>query len=400
MTTVFCGATPMIDSLANPHISLEQEIVLLSAKIDQGYDDRLEFLLRRNPDWSGINNFTIKNGVLPLLYSQLKTIGLNLIPEKELGQLKDLYLANAQRNLRLTRMLARITELFSKEGIQHIPIKGPTLAIQLYGDVTQRHFTDLDILIQEKDFHRCNDLLSQAGFIPGMRITKSQESWLLRGDTEFHFSYEGDNLETHWAIAERGVCAFIDIADYWHDLQPFEFLGKQVFLLSPESLFLMLCLHGTKHMWDKLAWISDLAFFTKAYPDFNWSKLMERAKKDGLLRIVCLGLNLAEIYGGARIPDHIRTIYRSDPVISELSNRALENICANSTPSSQSVYKYYIRARERTRDRLYYYIDQIFIPKQADWLQFPLPKYFYPAYFVLRPMRLLIKFGKLSNANR
>lgn len=200
-------------------------------------------------------------------------------------------------------------------------------------------------------------------------------------------------LELQWAIAERGIYYPLDTAQFWRNLQPIELHGRRFLTLSPQNLVLFLCIHGGKHMWGRLTWISDLAHFIKSYPDFDWTRFMERAIKDGFYRIVCVGLQLADALGGAQLPHPIKSRYHSDQITKELAAKALENIINKTASSDASNVDYYLRSRERIRDRLYYFVDQAFVPKQADWLTISLPKSLYPVYYILRPIRLLIKFG-------
>jgi hypothetical protein len=382
-----------MDLLNEFQISPEQEIVLHSIRIDHAQDERIKHLLDGELDWFLLRQFSLQHGVLPLLYTRLKSLEDNLVPDDEMEQLQGLYLANAQRNLRLTRMMLRVFDLLSKEGIQYIPIKGPTLAMRLYGDTAPRHFSDLDVLIQGEDFRRCYEILTAAGFTTKATVNNKDEPWLLRADTEYQFTYQGDILEIHWALAERGVQYPLKEDQVWNHLQPIEIHGREVLSLSLENLLLMLCIHGTKHVWGRLNWIADLAYFTKAYPDMDWFEVLEGAKEVGFHRVVCLGLLLAESLGGAQLPSEISSRVGSDPITEQLANEACATLLDDALPSEKIQVDYYLRARERVRDRTYYILDQAFIPKQVDWTTISLPKLLYPVYYILRPIRLLIKFG-------
>ena len=178
-----------MDSIYGNSISPEQELVLSLIRVDWSQNEQIQSLLAGKLDWSAITGFTTRNGLLPLVYSRLKTFEELHVPAEDLERIKTLFLTNAQRNLRLTRLLARISDMLSQEHIQHIPIKGPALAIQLYGDLSLRQFTDLDILIHEQDFSNCIEILSDAGFETGLPVNEIEESWLLRGIQIFSFPF-------------------------------------------------------------------------------------------------------------------------------------------------------------------------------------------------------------------
>ena len=80
-------------------------------------------------------------------------------------------------------------------------------------------------------------------------------------------------------------------------------------------------------------------------------------------------------------------------LIDKLSQKSIELIISKQAIAGEYSARYFLQARERLTDRLYYLIDQAFVPKQADWLTVKLPKILHPAYFVLRPIRLFKKFS-------
>ena len=162
-------------------------------------------------------------------------------------------------------------------------------------------------------------------------------------------------------------------------------------LLSTPNLLLMLCLHGTKHLWSKLSWIADLAQFTTTYPDLDWPALLEGVARLGFSRVVALGLHLAQQFSGARLPQQLASQIQDDPRIPQLAQQAFHNLLAETPASEQDQVDYYLRARERLQDRAYFILDQAFIPKQVDWTTISLPAALYPLYYLLRPLRLFHK---------
>jgi hypothetical protein len=308
-------------------------------------------------------------------------------------RMRRIFLVNAGRNLRLTRMMDWVFDLLSAEGIAHIPIKGPVLAERLYGDTALRQFTDLDILIHPQDYLRCHQVITAAGFEAKFPHGVGEERWLLRADTAQPYTYKGDILDIHWAIAGVGIIHPLRSDHFWQHLEHTQLGGRGVLSLNPENLFLMLCIHGTKHMWRKLAWIADLARFTETYPDFDWVGALDRAAAVGFQRLLNLGLHLAVEIGGAHIPPHVVPTYDREPTLEKLANQAMDIISGETAATGEPNFRYYQQARERLGDRTYSSLFRAFVPKQADWLAMPLPKFLYPLYYLLRPVRLMIEFG-------
>ena len=385
----------MNESLSDLELTPEQKILFWSIRVDQTRDDRVRELLTSELNWSKLRQSALSQGVLPILYTRVKALGADSVPPEEMEHLKSIYVANGRRNLRLVRMLLRVIDLFSKHRIQYIPLKGPTLADRLYGNVYLRHFADLDVLIQKEDFSRCYEILMEAGFCPDFPVDRKQQNWLLRSDTEHTFNSAGDILEIHWAIAEKGVQQPLKTDQFLEQLLPVEFYGQPIYELSPENLLLMLCIHGTKHHWANLCWIADLGRFTQVYSHLDWSGILDKATQYGFYKIVCNSLYLSDLMCGVNFPQNVQDRYREAPDIEQFAVETIHSIKChlnNQIPQTGGDMKYYIRSRERTRDRLYYIFDQAFVPKQVDWLTLSLPKFLYPLYYVFRPLRLGYKF--------
>jgi hypothetical protein len=67
----------------------------------------------------------------------------------------------------------------------------------------------------------------------------------------------------------------------------------------------ILCVHGTKHVWERLGWICDVAELIRAHPAMDWQRVMALAKSSKSLRMVQLGLFLAHTVLQAELPEHV-----------------------------------------------------------------------------------------------
>jgi hypothetical protein len=76
------------------------------------------------------------------------------MPAEWLARLRMQYMMNAARNMKMTAELLRILDALKEAGIKAMPLKGPVLAQQLYGDVALRQFSDLDILVAREDANK------------------------------------------------------------------------------------------------------------------------------------------------------------------------------------------------------------------------------------------------------
>jgi len=82
----------------------------------------------------------------------------------------------------------------------------------------------------------------------------------------------------------------------------------------------MLCVHGTKHFWDRLAWIVDVAELITAQP-VDWEESLQIAAGMKSTRVLLLGLYLAHEWLGAALPQPVLERAQRTPLFVGLRKR-------------------------------------------------------------------------------
>lgn len=364
-------------------LTAEQEVLLGIVRVDGAQDDRIRELIGRGLDWATLRQTALDHGLIPLLYTRLKAVAEDLLPPAERAELRQLYLANAQRNMRLAQELLRVLRFLASQEIVALPLKGPVLAAQVYGDVSMRTISDLDILIHRQDFARAYDLLPQIGYNPRLPLSTRQGKWILRAATELEFTNQGRLLDVHWAVYQWLWPIKSDV--FWQELQSVRLNGVNVRVLSLENTLLMLCVIGARDQWFQLRLIADLAHLLHAHPELDWEALLERAHRLGARKLLCLGLCLAHEVGGVALPPKVRDSTRLDRGARGLADGLKERFFISVDERREQSASLFPLS-ERLRDSLYYALT----PKQKDWEFVNLPAPLYPLYYLVRPLRLLV----------
>ncbi|MFN0111295.1 MAG: nucleotidyltransferase family protein, partial [Blastocatellia bacterium] len=138
-------------------------------------------------DWAIVADEAVYHGVVPQLYWFLQEFGLDAVSAEVRESLHRYFQDNLRHNLVLTGELWRILEMFKAEGISAIPFKGPTLAMLAYGDLAWREFTDLDILVDERDLVKVGELLASAGYKSRMDLSLLSDPVFTTIEREFYF---------------------------------------------------------------------------------------------------------------------------------------------------------------------------------------------------------------------
>lgn len=377
-------------------------------------------------DWSRLLRTAHAHGLAPLLYWHLNAICPAKVPKPALAQLQSYFHRTASKNLHLSSELVKLLRLFQADKIMAVPFKGPVLAASVYGNLLLREFSDLDILVRERDVYRAKALLVSQGFQLRLAAheTAGQEGHFLHHHT---FLRDALCVEVHWSFAERYFSIPLD-KGLWRRLEQASLAGTDVPNLAAGDLLLALCVHGARHRWERLTWICDVAELLRATPGLPWDQVLASARTMGIQRILFLGLLLARDLLQADFPPGVRRRADADPMAKCLSAQVREHLFRGTVEASvreSEKYRFDIQVRERLRDRVTYCrrlgiipagTDQALLPPLArgylrvaipltanerDVAAFPLPASASFLYSLVRPIRLAAKLVRtLIGRNR
>jgi hypothetical protein len=355
---------------------------------------RIRALAKSGIDWEYLFLLARRHSVLPLLYFQLQRQASNLVPEEHLNRLRQHYRENAARNVVLFDELCRLISLFADAGIEAIPYKGPVLALFAYDDLALRRFVDLDVMVRKEDVLIARELLLADGYQPAKSLTVSQQQVLLRTQHNMQFTKNGRLLivELHWEVASHLFASSVQAAGLWRDLTEFALDGVTLRTLSADDLLFSLCVHGSRHLWEKLAWICDVAeLVTRQAVD--WAALLDRAAKTDNERIIFVGLRLAQNLLDLVLPPNVAEMVQRDRRVGEVASRISERLFdgAEHVPASpKQIFRYNLDVRKSWRARARYCVFML-RPTDGDLSAFSVPAGLGFAYYLMRPFRLLHK---------
>ncbi|HEX8119075.1 MAG TPA: nucleotidyltransferase family protein [Pyrinomonadaceae bacterium] len=372
----------------------EHELLLLCAHRGSAEEirSRIAELTPSEIDWDYLFLLARRHAVLPLLYKTLE--GSDGIPEHFHAKLREEYRKNATRNTLLAGELSRLARLFDAEGVPLLAYKGPALAQQAFGDIKLRRFVDLDVIVRHTDARRAGELLRSLGYAKPEGLTESHERFLLRRQHNLAYARDGGLMlvELHWEVAPAHFAALGIGEGVWERATSVRLFGADVRCPSSEDLLLALSVHGTKHLWERLAWVCDVAALVNSRSDFDWPYVLERAQESRVGRMLGLALRLARGLSGAVLPaglfegDH-------DEVLSKLSAEVTAAMFASAEAQPIGFVRnvgFNLRARAGARERLDY-LRFILTPTDGDLAAVRLPAPMSFAYYLLRPLRLALK---------
>jgi hypothetical protein len=372
----------------------EPELLLICARTRgaEARAERARELVRGGIDWAGLLTTALDHGVMPLLHKNLFILGPEAAPAPFIDNLRALAMANTYRNLSLTAELLRVIALLESNGVPAVAYKGPVLAATAYGDAALRQFSDLDLLVARQDLGKVNAILSSAGFFASRSLTGRQERAYQAHTCELGFELEDPRvfLDVHWRFAARFMGPGPDAGAALAGRRRVEVGGRSVPSLDPEDMLLALCLNGAFHMWWKLALVCDVAELIQAHEGWNWPVLVERARAEGMLRMLLLGLSLAGELLTAPVPPEALSLADRDPAVTALRSHVRRKLFAGKVawPSLPAEIRFQVRTLDAPRDRLRYVWIRCVVPTVQDWQWLHLPDTLYFLYYLVRPLRL------------
>ncbi len=353
-------------------------------------------------DWGYMIDGSYYHGILPIVYRYIFDHGSESAPDAFLAKMRQWFFRHSAQNMRISRELLMLVDLFDRNGILAVPFKGPFLAETCYGHMGFRQSMDLDILVRKQDEQKIKRTMLENGYrvkIPGNDVEGFEHL------NPHHISYQrngsGIPVEIHTDVFKKNRHEGVfSLAEKQHNLRRVKFLDSTLFDLSPEDLLLVLCIHGSQHRWDRLIWILDIAMVTTRHTDLDWRKFSAAAQQKGLGRMALLGLDLAQELFSVPLPDCIRRQVCKDRSIAGLKNQVLKDLFwrdvyrENSNPlkTDPPRFFYQIRVMEKWPDKykvLMYMLGHKLRPNVRDKQSIPLPR---PLVFLVRPFRLAIKY--------
>lgn len=386
------------------NFSSEEQILLACARarIEEETAERIRVLAAGPVNWPALVEGAAAHNLSPLVMRHL----LDLCPEKLPGELRARFekgLHGHERwNLHLTAELFCLLERFHDAGILAIPYKGPVLAAQAYGDILMRQFADLDIAVRQRDMPRAHELLTEDGYESSYGPVLPSEAKKTQ-HSEYQYIRNAGRVvvELQTDATLRYFPRPLDLDAIARRLTPFRFTGGEVMALSAADTLLLLSVHGTKHFWERLLWICDIAEVARQgergeWPGgIEWDEAFERAAELRVGRMLRLALWVARRFLDAPLPDAVLGKVEADAVVRRMGEGIWARFSLGGSAELAAVPRFWFRVRscENFGQGLRYAVRVATLPTNADRADAPLPERFAGARAVLRPFFLLRRYG-------
>lgn len=340
-------------------------------------------------DWDEFIRLIRHHRVNPVIFTKLKKVEHSFIPSYVLQTLYKEYQKNTFQMLKLSGEMEQLSRLFTENQISLLFLKGPVIAVDLYGDISLRTSNDLDVMVPIHCLESVDGLLLKLGYVKDDYFSTFLNEWRWR---HHHVSYfhpqKGIKLEIHWRL-NPGPAKEPNFHELWERRRTSSLSSYPIYLLGKEDLFLFLASHGARHGWSRLRWLVDIHQIAKQ--EMDWNKVTQLMKKYHYLQIGGQVLILASKLLNTPLTKEMKELIKGDRV-KRLALDALfyikqtVNLHTNPVPDDIARYHKHHLFSLMSRQQKFLFVMSFFYPYPMDAEVLPLPKNLHFLYFPLRPL--------------
>src|SRR5712675_3263779 len=374
---------------------LELVLCLASAK-SAGNEDRIRKLIGMGANWNEVVACASRHNLLPILCKKVHTLDGDWVSHDQRETLIEIERQLGRNSMLLLGEMLRLYGVFENGQVPAIPFKGPALAWLAYRNFTLRVYADLDFVVPQRYIPQAVSLLEAAGYNAQFDPLEAQagQHGHAPGQYAFVSGSNGGLVELHTERTLRYFPRRINLNEMNSRLIPLQIGARKLRTFSVEDTLVMLCVHGAKHFWERLAWIVDIAQLITT-EEVDWALLFAIAAKMESTRVLLLGLYLAHDLFRAPLPKLVLQDACNQKQVQWLANKVREQHMGISDPST-GVWpraQFRLRSSDEFWQGLRHVLRLGISPTESDRQTVSLPRLLAPLYLAVRPWRLLREYG-------
>jgi|GEM_PF-2700801 len=259
----------------------EKELVVLTCDMNPSKEkmEQVNKLVSAGIDFDLFIKLAYENKTIPLVFTNFRDI----LPKNNQRVADKITLLFNKIQDEFFNELVFISDIFRKNDIPFIVLKGFPLAQQLYGNYYLRNINDIDILVRKSDFPKADSLLINADY--GYRGGKTAKDWLEKNHMHLEYMHSSRKIdvEVHWTLGMEKWNLKIPEESYWKDLDKVMIKDHTFNTLNPEYTFLFSSLHLMMHEThgndpEGLRYVYETHLMIEKYK-IDWIKVFRLAKE-------------------------------------------------------------------------------------------------------------------------
>lgn len=346
-------------------------------------------------DWDLAMELAATHRVLGVLAARLKETSYPSVPAEAREKLQARVRSQHLFTLSMTAELFRILGEFERAGIESLLVKGPVVSLLAYGDPAVRSYVDLDLIVRHASILPATQIICGSGFesdVPEQAISAGKipgEYLFTRPDTE-------QMVELHTEKTFRYYPRAMRIEDLFSRRRRVPLEGREVSALSLEDEFVLNCIHGAKHFWERLMWPADVAAMVVRHPEISWEHALQAARDVGAERMLRVALLLGEHLLGVPVPPAMAASTHADGTAKELVQQIEGWLphAGHTPPTLPRRAMFRLKMGGGGLRGITYLLRLSFSPTEEDWGEGEQERSSRVWEAIKRPFRLIRKYGQ------
>jgi hypothetical protein len=350
--------------------------------------DRARQLLDDGVDFTNLLQAAQEHSLRPQLIRSLAELGWARVPPAERSSLESFRQLHSALSLANAEQLGRIADALAARGIRFAAFKGVTLAIILYGDLSAREYTDVDLIVPAEALDAAEDVVEALDYANDHSDRRFRHAF--QGyQRQLAFTHPNQaTVDLHWDFTGSHLPFPLSPAGIWDALEEVKVGHRRIPAIAGADLALLLAGHGTKERWRSLGWVVDFAVLVERQGDLDWAAIHARAQAQGCGDNVLLACSLAERLLGVAVPSVLAQPLSRSARVRMLAPTLIDELRHGERGPNTVRNLADIDVCDRRWDRIAASVKLAMTPTASDYRAMPLPSVLWPLYRVTRPFRL------------
>ena len=324
----------------------------------------------------------------PQLIRALAGLGWEGVPAAQRAALENFQQLHGALALGMAEQLGRVSDAIAARGLRRAAFKGATLAVILYGGLSAREYTDIDLIVPAAELDAAEDVLESLGYASDHEDRRFRRAFL-GYQRQISFVHPAQAvIDLHWDFTGVHLPFPLMPAEIWDQLETIKLGQRSVPAIAGANLALLLAGHGTKERWRSLGWVVDFAVLVDRQRDLDWTAIHRRAQTAGCGDNVLLACTLAERLLGVAVPQALIAPLERRARVETLAVAVIEELRLGEQGRKTGRNLIDIDLCDRRFDRIAASVRLALTPTLSDYRAMPLPSALWPLYRVTRPFRL------------
>lgn len=358
---------------------------LVRPEVDTGF---VRQTLGRKVPFGALLQAARDHSLRPQLIRALAGLGWEGVPAAQRSPLENFQQLHGALALGMAEQLGRVSDAMAAHGLRCGAFKGATLAVVLYGSLSAREYTDIDLIVPAEALDDAEDVLEALGYASDHDDRRFRRAFL-GYQRQISFGHPAQAaIDLHWDFTGIHLPFPLTPAEIWDSLETIKVGQHDVPAITGANLALLLAGHGTKERWRSLGWVVDFAVLVDRQRGLDWSTIYRHAQAAGCGDNVLLACTLAERLLGVGVPEALIGPLGRRTRVEALVSGMIDELRLGEEGRKKGRNLVDIDLCDRRLDRIAASVKLALTPTISDYRAMPLPSSLWPLYRVTRPFRL------------